>query len=183
LSQHLANLLTLARLASTVPLAVLVLGGYPKAAFYLFLAAALSDGVDGYVAKRFSGCSALGAVLDPAADKILVASLFGALALVGAVPAWLVALIVARDLLIVGGAVLLRWRVGGFRVEPLIIGKLCTFAQLLLAGFVLGQRGGIAEVGWLIQPLLLTVAAVTLVSALAYLWTGLRLGAAPGTTT
>lgn len=177
-SQNLANALTLARLACTVPLVLLVVGDHPAAAFYLFLAAALSDGVDGYVAKRFNGCSPLGAVLDPAADKILVASLFTALAAVGAVPVWLVLLIVSRDLLIVGGAMALRWRVGGFRIEPLVIGKFCTFLQLVLGGFLLGHRAGIAEVGWLIEPLLLAVAAVTFVSAVAYLATGLRLNSA-----
>jgi cardiolipin synthase len=175
LSQSIANSLTLARLACTVPLFLLVTGGYPKAAFYLFVAAALSDGIDGYIAKRFNGCSALGAVLDPAADKLLLASVFGALALIGAVPLWLVAGIVARDLLIVGGAVLLRWRVGGFRVEPLIIGKVCTFAQLLLAGFVLGEMAEIADVAWMLGLMQMAVAAITLVSALAYLTAALRL--------
>ena len=173
-------MLTLARLASTVPLVLLITNGYPVAAFYLFVAAAVSDGVDGYIAKRFNGCSALGAVLDPAADKLLLASAFGALAVIGAIPLWLLAVIVARDLLIVSGAALLRWRVRGFRIEPLVIGKLCTFMQLLLAGFVLGQLAGIAELGWLIGPLLVAVAGVTLVSAAAYLVSGLRLGAATG---
>jgi cardiolipin synthase len=180
LSQNIANLLTLARLACTVPLVLLVTNGYPVAAFYVFVVAALSDGVDGYIAKRFNGCSALGAILDPAADKLLLASVFGALAVIGAVPVWLVAVIIARDLLIVGGALLLRWRVRGFRIEPLVIGKLCTFMQLLLAGFVLGHLAGIAELGWLIGPLLLIVAAVTLLSAAAYLTAALRSGAAAG---
>lgn len=158
-----------------MPLVVLVTQGHTAAAFWLFVVAALSDGVDGYIAKRFNGCSALGAVLDPAADKLLLASVFCALAVVGAVPSWLVVLIIGRDLLIVGGAALLRWRLGGFRVEPLIIGKICTFVQLLFAGFVLGQMAGIADVAWVLAPLQITVALVTLVSALAYLTAGLRL--------
>ncbi|HMR29586.1 MAG TPA: CDP-alcohol phosphatidyltransferase family protein [Geminicoccaceae bacterium] len=175
LPQSIANLLTLARLACTVPLVLLLTQGQAVAAFWLFVVAALSDGVDGYIAKRFNGCSALGAVLDPAADKLLLASVFCALALVGAVPLWLVALIIGRDLLIVGGAALLRWRVGGFRIEPLIIGKVCTFVQLLFAGFLLGQLAGIADVGWVLAPLQMAVAAITLVSALAYVTAGLRL--------
>ncbi len=175
MSQNVANSLTLARLACTIPLVLLVTGGYTVAAFWLFVVAALSDGVDGYIAKRFNGCSALGAVLDPAADKLLLASVFGALALVGAVPLWLVAGIIARDLLIVGGAAVLRWRVVGFRVEPLIIGKVCTFAQLLLAGFVLGHMAGIADVAWIVGPLQMAVAVITLVSAAAYLTAALRL--------
>jgi cardiolipin synthase len=148
-------------------------------AFYVFLAAALSDLLDGYVAKRFNGSSQMGAILDPAADKVLIASMFIALAAVAAVPLWLVAAIIVRDLLIVGGAVLLRHRLRAFRIAPLLIGKVCTFVQLLLGGFVLGHLAGIADVAAIIGVLTLATAAVTLVSALAYLAVALRLGAAP----
>lgn len=176
--QHLANLLTLARLACTLPIVLLIGAGRFDAAFYLFLIAAMSDVLDGYIAKRFSGCSPVGAILDPAADKVLTTSLFVALWIIGAIPMWFVMLIVIRDLLIIGGAALLRRRVRGFRIEPLVIGKLCTFSQLVLAGFVLGQLAGMAEVGWALEPLLLTAAAVTVASAAVYLGSALRLTAA-----
>jgi cardiolipin synthase len=177
--QHIANLLTLGRLACAVPLAGLVTAGRLEGAFYVFLGAALSDLLDGYIAKRFNGCSRVGAILDPTADKVLIASIFTALALVGAVPAWLAVGIVARDLLIVGGAVLLRRRLSGVRIEPLLIGKLCTFLQLLFGGFVIGHLAGIADVGAIVAVLMPLTAALTLASALAYLAMALRLGAAP----
>lgn len=180
MSRNVANLLTLARLACVVPIVLLIDAQRFPAAFYLFLAAALSDVLDGYVAKRFNGCSSVGAVLDPIADKTLTTGLFAALYLVGAVPGWFLGLIVTRDLLIIGGAVSLRGRVRGFRIEPLLIGKLCTFVQLLLAGFVLGHLAGIADVATYLQPLLLLAVAVTIASATAYLANTVRLLAATG---
>jgi cardiolipin synthase len=177
-SQQIANVLTLTRLACTLPIILLIAADRPRAAFWLFLAAAFTDVIDGFVAKRFSGCSRMGAVLDPAADKVLVASLFTVLSLIGATPFWFLGLILLKDALIIGGAMILRLRVRGFRVEPLIIGKFSTFMQLLFAGFLLGDRAGIADVGWLLNPLLLAASAVTLASGLAYLAAAMRLSAA-----
>lgn len=176
--QNLANFLTVARLACTLPIVLLIAADRPKAAFWLFLAAALTDVVDGFVAKRFSGCSRFGTVLDPAADKVLVASLFTVLALIGVTPFWFLGLILLKDVLIIGGVMILRLRVRGFRVEPLIIGKFSTFMQLLFAGFLLGHRAGIADVGWLLTPLMLAASAVTLASGLVYLAAAMRLSAA-----
>jgi cardiolipin synthase len=160
-------------------LVILIGAGRYEGAFYVFLAAALSDVLDGYVAKRFSGRTRMGAILDPAADKVLIAGMFAALAAVEAVPLWLAVGIVTRDLLIVGGAVLLRQRLMRMRIEPLLIGKICTFVQLLLGGFVLGHLAEITDVAVMIELLIVATALVTLVSALAYLAAALRLGAAP----
>ena len=179
--QHLANVLTLARLLCAVPLVLLIGAGRLDIAFYVFVVAAVSDVLDGWIAKRFNGCSSVGAILDPAADKIFAASVFFALWAAGAVPSWFLALVLVRDAILVVGSFILRQRVDGFRVEPLVIGKLCTFLQLLFAGFMLGQMAGIAEVGWIVDPLMLAAAAVTLVSAVAYVGMGVRIGtAAPG---
>ena len=103
------------------------------------MAAALTDLADGYVAKRFGGATPLGAVLDPLADKLLMASLFVALALEGHLPGWFVLLVIGRDLLIVAGTLALRLLAGRFRVEPLLVGKLSTFLQIVLGGAVLAE--------------------------------------------
>ena len=161
----------------------MILWGWHQTAFAVFLFAALSDVADGWVAKRFSGCSPLGAVLDPAADKLLLGTSVVALALAGAVPLWLVLLIVARDLLLALGAVLLRRRVREFRIEPLVIGKLTTFVQLFFVGVVLATQAGLdALAGWLPAFLLLT-AAITVASGLVYLVTAIRLAASPPSAT
>ncbi|MCL6609719.1 MAG: CDP-alcohol phosphatidyltransferase family protein [Geminicoccaceae bacterium] len=174
---QLANILTAGRLVSAGPLALLVLHDRFELAFWLFLAAALTDVADGYVAKRWARPSSVGAALDPVADKLLVGCLLLALARAELVPAWLVALAIGRDVMLVAGAVALRSRLRQFRIEPLVIGKLSTFLQLVFLGFVLGGAAGVAEVDWAIEPLILAVAVVTLASAAAYLAAGLRLAA------
>jgi cardiolipin synthase len=174
---QLANLLTAGRLVSAAPLVLLVLHERFELAFWLFLAAALTDVADGYVAKRWARPSQIGAALDPVADKLLVGCLFLVLARAELVPAWLVALAIGRDVILVVGAVILRSRLARFRIEPLVIGKISTFLQLVLLGFVLGGAAGIAEVDRVVELLVLAAAVVTLASAAAYLAAGLRLAA------
>ncbi|MFO1049702.1 MAG: CDP-alcohol phosphatidyltransferase family protein [Geminicoccaceae bacterium] len=166
---HLANVLTVARLCSAVPLVLLVrAGAFPEAAG-LFLVAALSDGLDGFVAKRFGGITQFGTVLDPVADKVLMASLFLTLALTGHLPVWIVALILARDVLIVVGTLVLRCVHGRFRVEPLLVGKASTLMQILLGGAVLAQLSVLPQLAAWLTPLLLLTAVTVLASAVAYL--------------
>ncbi|MEJ5233148.1 MAG: CDP-alcohol phosphatidyltransferase family protein [Geminicoccaceae bacterium] len=180
---QLANLLTASRLVCAAPLAVLVLHDRFELAFWLFLAAALTDVADGYVAKRWARPSQIGAALDPVADKLLVGSLFLVLARDELVPAWLVALAIGRDVMLVVGAVILRSRLARFRIEPLVIGKISTFLQLVLLGFVLGGAAGIAEVDRVVELLVVAVAVVTLASAAAYVAAGLRLAASASSAT
>ena len=97
-------------------------------------AAALTDLADGYVAKRYDQITPLGAILDPIADKLLMDSLFLTLAFAGHLPAWLALLVIGRDVLIVLGTLALRMLAGRFRVEPLLVGKLSTFFQIVLGG-------------------------------------------------
>lgn len=174
---QLANILTTARLVSAAPLALLVLDGRFALAFWLFLAAALTDVADGYVAKRWASPSPIGAALDPIADKLLIGCLLLALSGDDRVPGWLVLLAIGRDVILVTGAVVLRSRLREFRIEPLVIGKLSTFLQLVFLGFVLGHEAGIADVAWVIELLVAAVAVVTLASAAAYVAAGLRLAA------
>jgi cardiolipin synthase (CMP-forming) len=107
-------------------------------------------------------------------DKVLVIALMLALMQQLAIPLWLVVVVIGRDLLVVGGAALLRFRVKNFRVEPLIIGKLCTFLQLVLIGFVLGGLARLADTALVESILIPAVAVVTLASAMAYVATGIR---------
>jgi cardiolipin synthase (CMP-forming) len=136
-----ANLVTLARLLS-VPLAIwLVLDDAMAAAFWLFVAAGVSDAVDGYIAKRFDQRSRLGALLDPIADKMLLVSMFVTLGIDGLLPDWLVILVVFRDVLIVGGFLLATAMAHEIATKPLWISKLNTALQIALIGVVLGKIG------------------------------------------
>ncbi len=176
--RNLANLLTIARLFLVVPLVVMLEGDAYGAAFWVFLAAALSDVADGFVAKRINGCTSFGAALDPAADKLLIGAMFLVLGAHGSVPIPLVALVIGRDILLVAGTALLRYRLRSFRIEPRVVGKICTFVQLTLLGFVLARLGDIADATPVIEILVPLVAVFTATSALAYVGAGLRLEAA-----
>jgi cardiolipin synthase len=166
---NLPNLITIARIL-LVPVMVWAIAAHElKFAFFLFLAAGLSDAVDGFLAKRFNMASELGAYLDPIADKVLIVSIYVALGVTEAIPRWLVILVVSRDLLIVGG-ITLPWILGNpITVKPLLVSKLNTVAQILFAGLVLASEGfqfdaGIAEI-----LLMGCVALLTLLSVGFYL--------------
>src|SRR5271155_5849454 len=110
-------------------------------AFALFLAAGISDAVDGFLAKRFHMASELGAYLDPLADKALIVSIYVALGIAGALAIPLVILVVSRDIMIISGF-MLSWLVGKpMPVRPLPVSKLNTVVQILLAVLVLAERG------------------------------------------
>ena len=114
-------------------------GGRDALAFVLFLAAGISDAVDGFLAKRFGMATELGAYLDPLADKAMLVSIYMALAVVGAIPLWLVILVVSRDIMIVG-AVILSWLVDKpVTLKPLFVSKLNTVAQIVLALVVISS--------------------------------------------
>jgi cardiolipin synthase len=174
-AQNAANLLTLARLLC-VPLIVnLTLEQAYHTAAIVFLLAALTDIADGYVAKRFSGTTPLGAILDPVADKLLMASVFITLVLEGHLPVWLVLLVIGRDLLIILGTLALRLFVGRFRVEPLLIGKLSTFFQLVLGGAVLAELSVLPGIAPWLEPLVLVTSFFVVTSAIAYLHSAARI--------
>ena len=177
--QNSANLVTLARLGCIPVLLLLLADGEHAAAFYVFAAAALSDALDGFMAKRFTGVTAVGAILDPIADKLLVTGLLAALAVGGTLPAWLFQLTLLRDLLIVAGATYLRLTVPGFRVSPHPLGKACTFLQLVLAGTALASLALLPGVAAFVPGLVYATAALTVASGAVYLLGGLRALAAP----
>jgi cardiolipin synthase len=168
LELNLPNLITLARLLS-VPLAIwLILGDRYGAAFWVFIGAGLSDALDGYIAKRFDRRTRLGALLDPTADKALLAGVYLSLWLVGQLPGLLVGLVILRDLLIVLGFFLIHITAAPKRFDPLSISKINTLVQLILIGFVLAQGLGIESEP--VKFLLIWVAALTTVlSGLSYL--------------
>jgi cardiolipin synthase len=139
-NSNIPNFITLGRVLSVPVLFWLLLNNHPRIGFFVFLAAGVSDAIDGFLAKRFKWTSELGAYLDPLADKILIVSIYIALAVGGQVPLWLVIAVVSRDILILL-AVLLSWLVGHpFAIKPLAISKLNTAAQLVLASAVLGDN-------------------------------------------
>lgn len=165
----MANFVTFLRLCA-VPVAVwLVLRGQYIAAFWLFLAAGLSDAVDGWLARRH-GPTRLGAIIDPVADKALLVSMFVTLAVVHVLPDWLAILVVFRDVVIVGGVLALSVLGQPVVIRPLAISRLNTVIQIAMIAVTLLTMG--LGVAWPILDLVLlwTVVASTLASLGAYLW-------------
>jgi cardiolipin synthase len=170
----LPNLITMARLCAVPATVWLILHGRLDLAFCLFVGAGVSDAVDGWLARVRNARSALGAILDPMADKLLLVCVYVTLAAIGVLPDWLAILVVFRDLVIVGG-VLVLWVLGQPpKIRPFLVSKLNTAAQialaalaLLLAGFGLRADGLLAAAVW-------TVAATTLASGAAYVAATLR---------
>ena len=163
------NLITFGRLCA-VPLAFWLIVEHRLAlAFYLFVVAGLSDAVDGWLARRYGGNS-IGALLDPVADKALLVTMYVTLAVVRVLPDWLAILVVFRDLLIVGGVIVLGVLGHPVTIRPLYVSKLNTALQIVLiaATLFLEGHGLVAPVA--ITILIWTVAASTLVSGAAYVW-------------
>jgi cardiolipin synthase len=170
---NVPNIITLTRLLS-VPLTVwLILEARFASAFWVFVAAGISDAVDGFIAKRFDSRTRLGALLDPIADKALLVAVYVTLGAAGHLDAWLVILVVFRDLLIVGGYLLVQALAQPMRSEPLIVSKINTALQILLVGLLLAQLGLGVEPGVTAETLVYTVATTTVLSGAGYLvrWT------------
>jgi cardiolipin synthase len=175
------NLITLARILSVPIMVWAIASGEMLFAFALFAAAGISDAVDGFLAKRFGMTSALGAYLDPLADKTLLVSIYVTLGIAGNVPRWLVILVVSRDVMIVG-AVMLSWLVGKpVAVKPLPVSKANTAAQIIFVALVLGSLGFGVDLGVVVTAAMYVVAVLTLISVGAYVREWVRhMGSAEG---
>ena len=136
---NLPNIISLARLFSVPILVWLILTNHFNAAFWLFLAAGISDALDGFIAKHWKQSSKLGTYLDPLADKVLLMGVYITLGAIDQIPLWLSILVVFRDLLIIGGVLLLHVSKAEVKLRTLIISKLNTALQILLIIFVLAE--------------------------------------------
>jgi cardiolipin synthase len=159
---NLPNYISLARLLS-VPIGIwFILNGDLTSAFWLFLAAGVSDAVDGFIAKHFDSRSELGALLDPIADKALIVSMVVTLGLAGYLPNWLVILVVFRDVLIIGGFVLTQFAAEPLTARPLMISKVNTALQIVLVAWTLA-RFGLKVADHSVTVILIDAVAVTTV--------------------
>ena len=176
---NIPNFITLARVISVPVVFWLLLTGNAKLAFFVFVAAGVSDAVDGYLAKRFGWQTELGAYLDPLADKLLIVSIYIALGVSKELPLWLIVAVVSRDILIVA-AVLLAWLMDQpVRIAPLLVSKLNTLAQLVLASTVLADLAFALHLEATRVWLCWITGTLTLVSLWAYLKTWLAHMTAP----
>ncbi len=168
------NVITFARLCA-VPLAFwLVLEHRLEQAFFLFVAAGASDAVDGWLARRSGGGNSIGAILDPVADKALLVTMYVTLATVSELPDWLAILVVFRDLVIVGGVLVLAVLGDAVAIRPLYVSKLNTALQIILVALTLALAGFGLTADLVKLLLIWAVAATTLCSGAAYVWVTVR---------
>jgi cardiolipin synthase (CMP-forming) len=164
----LPNLISLGRLLLVPAIIALIAAQRWREAFVCFIIAGASDALDGWLAKTFDLRTQLGAYLDPIADKALLVSIYVALAIVGAIPATIAIIVVARDFMIVG-AFMVSWFLDRpLEVRPLVISKINTLAQILFAALVLSVEAfGLGKGAWF-QFSLYAVAGLALASLGAY---------------
>jgi cardiolipin synthase (CMP-forming) len=169
LNINIPNFITLGRIMSVPVIFWLLLTGQNKFAFFVFVAAGISDAVDGYLAKRFNWTTELGSYLDPLADKLLLVSIFIALGVRNELPLWLVIAVVSRDILIVA-AVLLAWLLDQrVRIKPLAISKANTAMQIVLAATVLADGAFTFGLDTTRVAMVWITGGLTLISLVAYL--------------
>jgi len=166
--RQIPNLITSLRIVLIAPIALALLHHELRIALGLFFLGAASDLLDGFIAKRFGWQSALGGVLDPAADKLLLATSFVVLALMHLVPLWLMATAVARDLVIVSGAIAYRLWHGPIEARPSRLSKLNTLCQALFILCVIAHQQFSQPAAWVIVTLGALTFLTTAVSGIDY---------------
>jgi cardiolipin synthase (CMP-forming) len=137
----LPNAISITRIALIAPILALFIEGQYGWSLALFVVAGLSDGIDGYLAKRFDWQTRLGGFLDPAGDKLLVAWTFGTLAWLGRIPVWLAVIVILRDVVIVAGSFMYHYLVRRLEGEPTFISKFNTGLEFAFLIFVMSQAG------------------------------------------
>jgi CDP-diacylglycerol--glycerol-3-phosphate 3-phosphatidyltransferase len=143
-----------------------------------FLVAAVCDGVDGYIARRYNQRSELGAMLDPLADKLLLVSgiilfTFNNEPHFGSIPLWLTGTILGRDLLLLVGLVVIQLTVGKIKVRPRMFGKIATVLQMICVGWILFRWDKELRPAWF-WTWTLSAAICTGISGLLYVWDGMK---------
>jgi cardiolipin synthase len=172
--ESLPNLITVGRIVLVPVVVWAITSGNMLLAFWLFVAAGISDAIDGFLAKHLNARTEFGAYLDPLADKALLMSIYVTLSIEGLLPRWVVIAVVSRDIMIMG-AVILAWVVNKpVAIHPLIVSKLNTTAQIALAALVLASSGFKFDPGQLLEVALVLTGALTAISAAAYLVTWMR---------
>lgn len=167
---NLPNLFTSLRLLAAPGVIWLMLEGYWDGAFWLFLAAALTDGIDGWLARRLNQTTALGATLDTVTDKALGLGVLIVLSTLALVPAWVTLAIVIRDAVVVLGALVYKGVAGHLEIQPTRLGKANTFAEFTMLTLVLGHAAKLLPGEQWLMPMFGLVFATTVASGIQYVW-------------
>lgn len=171
---NIPNTLTLLRILLTPLFAIFLIKHMLDFALLVFAIAALSDGLDGIVARLFRQKTTLGSYLDPAADKLLLTTAFVTLAIQELIPSWLAVIVITRDVLILFGVALFTITSRGFDPKPSILSKITTVAQLATVILVLSGYH-VPSIVRLQSPAFWFAAGMTMVSGFQYIYRGLNI--------
>lgn len=172
--RFIPNIISILRILLVIPTVYFLWEHQYSYALLLFFVAGLSDGLDGFLARRFNWTSRLGSFLDPMGDKLLMTASYFMLGLLGHLPVWLVAIVIGRDLVIVAGAIAYRLLVQDITMSPLLISKINTAAQILLVLLMLFSLSDLPMAGvvpaWITLTVIYVVFITSLLSGLAYIF-------------
>lgn len=173
--RDLPNLISILRILLVAPVAVMLMDKDYLMALILFVVAGISDGVDGYLARRLDCRTHLGAFLDPFADKLLMLVCYLSLGYLEELPIWLVGAVIGRDILIVAGAAFYHYLVDTMEIRPSRLSKLNTVLQILLVVVVLMALAGAPLPELFVQTMIWAVFTTTVLSGVGYLLEWLKL--------
>ena len=163
-------MITISRIGMAPVLILLLKDQQYAASLAVFVVAGISDGLDGYIAKRFNFVSRLGSILDPLADKTLLVSSYVMLTFLDHVPFWLMLTVAFRDLFIIGGYIIYTSMIGQVQLRPSGLSKFNTFMQIALVIVILAQQALHLVYSPLVDVLIYAVLLTTVASGVHYLW-------------
>ena len=171
---NLPNILTIARILLLPFFAASLIYGSYQYALILFLAAAITDVLDGLIARIKKQTTDFGSILDPVADKFLMLTSFIVMSVYGWIPKWLTITVISRDLIVVTGWLILYFVTHNKKVEPGILGKAANFFQFCLIGLILISINT-KNAFFVPESYLIAVAALTAASGVLYIYNGLKI--------
>jgi cardiolipin synthase len=170
--RHIPNIITLTRLILLLPFLYTLLNNHYQIAFYIFFFAGFSDGLDGYLARRYNWQSQLGGFLDPLSDKLFVSCSYITLGYLNQIPWWLVCIVLGRDVIIMIGVKLYEYLCGSFTFHSTMLSKTNTVLQGCVVFAAVFQMGFMPLPQLLYQGLILVTTITTMISGCHYIWLG-----------
>lgn len=174
--RQIPNAITIGRMIALIPLVWLMWHKQYKGALIVALIAGASDGLDGFLAKKYRWQGRLGSILDPLADKLMMLCCFSVFVLQSVIPWWFYGIIVIRDVVIVAGTTYYNFKIGRLsEAKPSLVSKLNTAMQILLILVLLITMSTWYDLSYFHWPLIYSVAALSMISGIHYVWLGLSM--------
>lgn len=181
---NIPNFLTLVRILLTPVLVIFLINKQFDIAFFVFILAGITDGLDGFIARIMAQKTRIGAILDPIADKALLVSSYITLSVIGIIPNWLAVTVISRDIIIIFGVMVLLLFHQGVEICPSIISKVTTLFQLMTVFLVLGSMVfDLLNQAALLSCLYIGTGILTVSSGLHYIYKGIKILGTNGNST